>query len=232
VIALVLPPALSTLVHTGRAPDLSPRHLIFALPFWAVFIGVAVARAPWRLLALVAVAVLAGISPQGIHDPRSITYTAKLGTAEALAPPSAWLRGRIQRSDVLYPYSSVFLAALPEAGEATALPRGQTGPLLDALERVDYPVPRIFIAVPVGTTGVRSPSLQDSATARFPSWLIVEVHGEFADAAVVLATTEHALRAVRGELEPPVPDALAGWFELNSDVLCKSLTRLGRRCGR
>jgi hypothetical protein len=232
VVALVLPPALSTLVHSGRAPDLSPRHLIFALPVWAAFIGVAVARVPFRVLAVAGVVGLAALSPQGIHDPRSITYTATLGTEQALAAPSAWLRGRIQRSDVLYPYSSVFLAALPEAGRATALPRGQTGPVLDALERVEYPVPRIFIAVPVGTTRVRPPSLEDSATARFPSWLMVEVHGEFTDPAAVLAATENVLRVVRGELEPPVPDALAGWFELNIDVLCKSLTQMGSECGR
>jgi hypothetical protein len=181
-----------------------------------------------------AVAVLAGISGQGIHDPRSITYTAKLGTEEALAPPSAWLRGRILRNegDVLYPYSSVFLAALPEAGRATALPRGQAGPVLDTLERIDYPVPRIFVAVPVGTTHVGPFSVQDSVIARFPRWLIVEIHGEFTGAGAVLTATEGALRAVQRELEPPVPDALAGWFELNTDVLCKALIRLGRRCGR
>jgi hypothetical protein len=231
-LALVLPPFLSALVHTGRAPDLSPRHLIFALPFWAAFIGTAVARAPAPVLAAVAVTVLAAISPQGIHDPRSITYTANLGTEEALAAPSAWLRARIQRSDVLYPYSSVFLAALPEAGQAAALPRGQPGPVLDALERVDYPVPRIFVAVPVGTTRVGLPSLRDAESTRLGSWLIVEVHGEFADAGAILAAIEDALRAVQGELEPPVPDALAGWFGLNTEVLCKSLVQLGRRCGR
>jgi hypothetical protein len=231
-LALALPPFLSTLVHTGRSPDLSPRHLVFALPFWAAFIGFAVARLPFRVFAVAAVAVLAAVSPQGIHDPRSITYTAKLGTEEALAAPSAWLRERIVRSDVLYPYSSVFLAALPEAGKATALPRGQSGPVLDTLKRVDYPVPRIFIAVPVGTTGVRISSLKDSLIARFPRWLIVEVRGEFTDVGAVLAATDNALRTVRAGLEPPVPDALAGWFELNTDVLCKSLTQLGRRCGR
>jgi hypothetical protein len=231
-VAFALPPVLSTLVHTGRSPDLSPRHLIFALPFWAAFIGYAVSRLPMRALAVVAVAVLAAVSPQGIHDPRSITYTAKLGTEEALAPPSAWLRERIEVNDILYPYSSVFLAALPEAGKAIALPRGQTGPIIDALGGADYPVARVFVAVPVGTTRVEISSLPDSVIRRFPRWLIVEVHGEFADPAAVLAATGRALRAVQGGLDPPVPDALAGWFDLNTDVLCKALTHLGRGCGR
>jgi hypothetical protein len=230
--ALVLPPLLSSLVHTGRAPDLSPRHLIFALPFWAAFIGTAVARAPARMVVLVAVAVIAGISPQGIDDPRSITYTATLGTEEALAAPSAWLRERIQANEVLYPYSSVFLAALPEAGRATALPRAQTGPILDALDRLDYPVARIFVAIPTGRTRLSSAALEEYPVARFRSWVLVEVRGEFSDPASVLAATEKALVAARDGLQPPVPEPLAGWFGLNVDVLCKSLRELGSECVR
>jgi hypothetical protein len=178
----------------------------------------------------VAVAVLAAISPQGIHDPRSITYTATLGTEEALAAPSAWLRQRVQANDVLYPYSSVFLAALPEAGEATALPRAQTGPLLDALDRVDYPVARIFVAIPTGRTRLSSAALEEYPFARFRSWVLVELRGEFTDAASVLAATANALVAARDGLQPPVPDPLTGWFGLNVEVLCKSLRELGSGC--
>jgi hypothetical protein len=230
--ALVLPPLVSTLVHTGRAPDLSPRHLIFALPFWAVFIGVAVARIPFSALAVVAVAILAAIAPQGIHDPRSITYTANLGTEEALAAPSQWLRARITSVDLLYPYSSVFLAALPEAGEATSLPRAQTTTLLDSLGRIDYPVARVFVAVPIGTTGVSPLPLRNYTFGRFPRWLLVEVRGEFNDSAAVLRSTEKALAASRDALRPPIPPALAGWFGLNLEVLCKSLRELGSECAR
>jgi hypothetical protein len=228
--ALVLPPLLSSLVHTGRAPDLSPRHLIFALPFWAAFIGTAVARAPARIVVLLAVAVLAAISPQGIHDPRSITYTAALGTEEALAAPSAWLKERVQVNEVLYPYSSVFLAALPEAGRATALPRAQSGPILDALDRLDYPVARIFVAIPTGRTRLSPAALEDYPVARFRSWVLVELRGEFAEAASVLAAIEKALVAARDGLQPPVSGPLAGWFALNIDVLCKSLRELGAEC--
>jgi Dolichyl-phosphate-mannose-protein mannosyltransferase len=231
-VALVLPPLVSTLVHTGRAPDLSPRHLIFALPFWAVFIGVAVARIPFSALAVVAIAILAAVAPQGIHDPRSITYTANLGTEEALAAPSQWLRARITSVDLLYPYSSVFLAALPEAGEATSLPRAQTTTLLDSLRRIDYPAARVFVAVPIGTTGVSPVPLRGYTVGRFPRWLLVEVRGEFNDSAAVLRSTEKALAASRDALRPPIPSALAGWFDLNLEVLCKSLRELGSECAR
>ena len=230
VAALVLPPLLSAFVHTGRAPDLSPRHLIFALPFWASFVGVAVARIPFSAVALVVVAVLAAISPQGIHDPRSITYTANLGTEEALAEPASWLQDRVTSVDLLYPYSSVFLAALPQAGHAVSLPRAQTSTLLDTLNRVDYPRARVFVAVPVGTTEVDLTQLASYPVGVFPRWLIVEVRGEFDDRAAVLRATEDALASAKSALRPPVPAALAGWFGLNLEVLCKSLHELGAEC--
>ena len=231
-LAFALPPILSTFVHTGRSPDLSPRHLIFGLPFFAAFIGFAASRIPARAVAVVAVAVVAAISPQGIHDPRSITYTAKLGTEEALAAPSAWLRERIHSSDVLYPYSSVFLAALPGAGQATALPRAQAGPILDALRRADYPLARIFVAVPIGTTRVDPTKINDLPFARFARWYIIELRGEFNDGASILQAVDDALETLRNALQPPVPDALSGWFELNTSVLCKAVRQLGSECGR
>jgi hypothetical protein len=230
VVAFVLPPLLSTLVHTGRAPDLSPRHLIFALPFWASFIGVAVARVPLSAVALAVVAVLAAISPQGINDPRSITYTANLGTEQALAEPAEWLQDRIASTDLLYPYSSVFLAALPQAGRATSLPRAQTSTLLDTLKRISYPRARVFVAVPIGTTDVDVDQLDSYPLRRFPRWLLLELRGEFRDRAAVLRAIEDALTATRAALRPPVPSALAGWFELNMEVACKSLREIGAEC--
>jgi hypothetical protein len=225
-----LPPLLSTLVHTGRAPDLSPRHLIFALPFWAAFVGVAVARIPFSALAVVAVAVVAALSPQGIHDPRSITYTANLGTEEALAAPSQWLRARITSVDLLYPYSSVFLAALPEAGNATSLPRGQATTLVDTLKRVDYPVARVFVAVPTGTTQVDPSKIGVLHATAFERWWIIELRGEFNDRDSVMLAIAEALQTFQVALRPPVPDALAGWFDLNTSVLCKAVAAKSTGC--
>lgn len=227
---LVVPPLLSTLVHTGRAPDLSPRHLIFALPFWAAFIGTAVARIPFRVLAVAAVAVLAAISPQGIHDPRSITYTAKLGTEVALAAPASYLKARVGEGDVLYPYSSVFLAALPESGEAHGLPRGQAQSLLAAVDRLDYPVRQLFVAIPSGNA--RFGNFQVVGEIPFGSWIIVRRIGPFADGVALLKAIYAALQPAHAALLPPVPEPLAGWFELSDAVLCESLSKLGSECGR
>ncbi|HEX5469518.1 MAG TPA: glycosyltransferase family 39 protein [Gaiellaceae bacterium] len=234
-VAFVGPPLLSTLVRTGRAPDLSPRHLIFALPFFAAFVGVAVARLPARPLALAGLAVVAALSTQGIHDPRSITYTAALGSEEAVAAPAAWLRENVQPDDVLYPYSSVFLAALPEAGEARGLPRAQTQSLLAALDRVDYPASAVFIAIPIGTTEVHLSEFQtpsrDLRVVPFRSWLLIRAAGPFYSEAAVLGTIADVLTHARSALHEPAPAPLAGWFELNLSVVCKALAKRGSNCG-
>jgi hypothetical protein len=229
-VAFLAPPLLSALVRTGRAPDLSPRHLIFALPFFAAFVGVAVARLPARPLPLVGLAVVALLSTQGIRDPRSITYTAALGGEEAVAAPASWLRANVQPDDVLYPYSSVFLAALPQTGEARGLPRAQVQSLLAALARVDYPSGDLYVAVPAGTTKrpVRPgpvPGLED-----FGSWMLVKVKGPFPDRVAVLQAIDRTLVRSTGRLLAPVPSALQGWFELNRSVVCESLRKLGSEC--
>jgi hypothetical protein len=226
-VAFAGPPLLSTLVRTGRAPDLSPRHLIFALPFFAAFVGAAVARLPAKPVALAGLAVVAALSGPGIHDPRSITYTAALGSEQAVAAPAAWLRQNVEPNDVLYPYSSVFLAALPEAGEARGLPRAQVQSLLAALRRLDYPAGDLYIAVPTGTTGVGPVPNGRS----FGSWLLVRSPGPFADGAAVLAKVEETLADSHAALRGPVPEPLVGWFELNRSVVCESLRKLGAECG-
>jgi hypothetical protein len=230
-VAFALPPLLSVAVRTGRAPDLSPRHLVFALPFFAAFVGVTVARVPRLavLPALAAVAALAAVSPPGIHDPRSITYTAALGSESAVAAPAHYLRARVGERDVLYPYSSVFLAALPEAGRAHGLPRAQTQSLLAALGRLDYPVRQIFVAVPRGTADFGS--VEVVGQAPFESWLLVRRVGPFGDEAAVLEAIRTPLAELRAAAVEPLPAPLAAWFDLNESVLCKSLSETGAGCG-
>jgi mannosyltransferase len=232
-IALVLPPLLSMLVHTGRAPSLSPRHLIFALPFWASFIGVAVSRIPARVLAVAVVAVLAGISPQGIEDPRSITYVATLGTEEALAAPTTWLRANVQPRDVLFPYSSVFLGALPATGEAIALPRAQPGPILDALDRAEFPTGNLYLAVPLGPAREDLSGFGNGLVPHpFGSWLIVEAPGPFVDKASLLLAAWRGLSIAHRGLRGPVPPPLRRYLNLNEYVICAAVSTLGSECGR
>ena len=224
-LALVTPPLLAVLIRTERAPDLSPRHLIFALPFWAACIGVAVARLPAKPFALAGVGLLAAFGGQGISDPRDITYIAPLGSEQHLAAPAEWLREEIEEGDVLYPYSSVFLAALPEAGRAYGLPRAQPQSLLEAGERIDMPARAVFVAVPVGTGQITGPVPGEN----FGTWLLVEVEGPFQDQAALLRAVSDVLADVRPSLSN-VPELLSDWFELNREVLCDTLSRLGSEC--
>ena len=214
-VALAAPPVLATLVRTGRAPDLSPRHLIFALPFVAASIGVAVARLPAPPLALGGLAALALVSGQGIHDPRSITYTAALGTEPALAAPARYLKARVGENDVLYPYSSVFLAALPEAGKARGLPRGQAQSLVAAVDRLDYPVRQIFVAIPSGNG--RFGDFHVVGEIPFDSWIIVRRIGPFLDPPALLRDAYAALQPARRALLRPAPEPLEPEPEPPSD---------------
>jgi hypothetical protein len=240
-IALAAPPLLATLVRTGRAPDLSPRHLIYALPFFAAFVGVAVARAvawlrtEWQAAALALVATIAVLSPQVIVDPRSATYTATLGGEQALAEPAAWLRERVDEGDVLYPYSSVFLAALPEAGEARALPRGQAQSLLAAVDRLELPVDNVTVAIPSGHVPMRTEDIRArvgtfAEIQVFEAWLLIRTYGPYRQRAAVLAAAARAVTAARDAATGGEPEPLVGWFELNSTVLCEALSTLGAEC--
>jgi hypothetical protein len=229
VTALVLPPLLAMLVETGRAADLSPRHLAFALPFWAACIATAVARIPVPALAVAGIAVLAVVSPQGIYDPRSITYTAALGTEEAVAAPASYLRRHIEEGDALYPYSSVFLAALPEAGRAVGLPRGQSQSLLAAVGRLEYPVPELFVAIPSGDA--QFGELDVPAAVAFPSWIVARSSGPFPDEPALLQAAYEAIADAHAALIAPRDGTLGVWFDLNEKVLCESLMEHSTRCG-
>jgi hypothetical protein len=147
---ITLPPAALAAVSSDR---LSPRHLVFVLPVWTTLVAAGVARLPLRVgVAAVTVAVGA-LATQAVADPR-IGVTA--GTDE----PAARLRAHVRRGDALYPYSPVFLAALPEASVAYALPREPVA--LARMLRRTQGIRRTFVAIPTGA-----------------SWSILEVPGPF-----------------------------------------------------
>jgi hypothetical protein len=164
------------IARAGDSAPLSSRYFIFLLPLWAVLIGAAVAR-----LGIVGVAGLAALiflaHGQAIKDPR-VLEAAK---PESLTVPAEWVRARVGERDVLFPYSSVYLSALPEAARATVVSRARPELLLRELDRAEFPVRRAFIAAP-----------------RDGSWRVIETEGPFADRVAVL----HALRRGVSSLEP------------------------------
>jgi hypothetical protein len=229
-VALCAPPLLALVASRGGdAPDLSPRHLAFALPLWAALAGAGGAWLAARrrgLAPVVAAGVVALVllAPQATRDPRSLTFAAPLGGPARTAAPVAWLRARVGSGDVLFPYSSVFLAALPETGAALALPRAEPGPVADTLRRVALPVRRIFVSVPLGPSRVDTATLGRALGPRasvraFDGWLLVEAEGPFAQRAEVLARLRRIVGAVEPALRGYTPRPVTGWLALERRVL-------------
>ncbi|MDQ3858339.1 MAG: glycosyltransferase family 39 protein [Actinomycetota bacterium] len=196
-VLMVVAKAEEELVH-----QLSPRHLMFALPVWAALIGAGAARLvhdlPRSLAvgALAAVAAAAVFAPSGIGDPRVDADS----TAASLARPADWVRGELDPGAVLFFYSPVYLAALPETSEATPIPR--SGRPLRMVERARLPAPSIMLSLPLAGTRVNGERINrrlppGSKLAVFPDWLLVDMPGPFADEREVLAAARDGLTAIR-----------------------------------
>jgi hypothetical protein len=167
------------LLYLARAGDpapLSSRYFIFLLPVFAALVGAAVARL--GIIGVVALAALIFLAHgQAIKDPR-VLEAAK---PESLNVPAEWVRERVGERDVLFPYSPVYLKALPEAAQATVVSRARPELLLRELDEAEFPVRQAFVAAPRGS-----------------SWRVVVVTGPFRDRAAVL----RALRSTLMRFEP------------------------------
>jgi hypothetical protein len=175
-LTLAVPPA--ALAAAGAVDVVSdrvgPRHFVFVLPLWIGLVAAGVARIPGMLqpAAIVIVVVVAFFAPTAIHDPRTV---ARERPMEAIA---ANLRPRISPGDVVYPYSPVFLAALPDAAEARGFPREPVA-LVRIADRTRN-IPAVFISV-----------------ATRDSWLILERRGPFRDGRAVLTAVTQTLDEMR-----------------------------------
>ena len=226
---LLAPPLLFLTVQSQSSPDLSPRHLIYALPLWAAAIGVGAARLLSRFevraqaLALGALVAAAAFGSTGVHDPREITFPAGLGAEQELAAPAAALRKEIEPGDVLFPYSSVHLAALPASAHAQTLPRAEPEVLARALRRVELPAGSLFVSVPVAGTQIRLDQLRDRLGAgyvvqRLGGWLILERRGPMRDRAAIAASIAKILREGQAATMLRNEITLAGYYRLGIAV--------------
>jgi hypothetical protein len=203
-LATAIPPLLFVLVRTDTAPDLSPRHLFYGLPLWAAAIGVGAARlaAPLgRELAPVALATIALVAvfapPSSLRDPRALSF----GTT----PVDSETGMRATDGDVLVPYSTVFLAALPDVDGALGLPHAPGDQIVRALAHAKEPIGTVHVAIPT------------------EPWTVLRLDGPFdkpaalSAAAAALAEAEHTPR-------------LRKWFAWIEPGLCEALRELDRRC--
>jgi hypothetical protein len=133
--------AVPPLVLAAFGDKLSPRHLVFMLPVWTTFVAAGLACMPARTAAATAVVAIALLAPAAVTDPRT--------SSADIAPAAAWVRTHVRSGDMLYPYSPVFLAALPHASIAESLPREPVA-LARLLRRTHGR--RTLVAIPHGTT--------------------------------------------------------------------------------
>jgi hypothetical protein len=148
-----------TVALTAFGDKLSPRHLIFVLPVWTTFVAAGISRMPARLAVAAGTIAIALVAPSAVADPRT-------SDADVTAAAS-WVRAHVRPGDALYPYSPVFLAALPQASVAHALPRESVA--LDHLLRRTHTT-RTLVAIPDGA-----------------SWKVIAVPGPFANVPRALA---------------------------------------------
>jgi dolichyl-phosphate-mannose-protein mannosyltransferase len=198
-LAIVAPPvALAIGAATDATSDrLGPRHLIFALPLWIGLVAAGTARVALllptraRIAVLVTVLVAAALTPSAVSDPR----TVPTGEEDAVGAPAAWLREHVSSGDVLYPYSPLFLAALPEAAEARGYSREPVA-LARTMQRTGE-VGTTFVSLPL-PDGISVSAVRDLRRAGvdahpFGSWLIIRDRGPFRSGRQALTSTAQML---------------------------------------
>jgi hypothetical protein len=196
-LALAAPLVLLVAGRSEETVRLATRHLMFALPLWAALIGVGAARAgrdlvlPAQLLFVAALAALAAVAASDRADPRFLAE----GRPRNLAEPARWLEERVRPGDVLFPYSTVFLAALPATRHAVTIPR-ERATLEPALHQVDFPVGTVFVAVPRRGAQVA----ESEGVESFRAWLLAREEGPFASRDAVVAAAARALEAAEAAL--------------------------------
>jgi hypothetical protein len=236
---LLAPPLLFLTVRSHSSPDLSPRHLIYAVPLWAAVAGVGAARLlrferpPVQAAALGLLVVVAAFGSTGVHDPRELKFPAGLGAERELAGPAGRLRAEIRPGDVLFPFSSVHLAALPASARARALPRAQPELLARAIRRVELPAGSVFVSVPVAHSEIRLDRLRARLgdgfrVERIDGWLLLERRGPLHDRPAIAAAISRVLREAQAATAGRYHTALAGYYDLGIDVADGARLRLLR----
>jgi hypothetical protein len=229
-VTIIVPPlALAIASFAGLTTDrLGPRHLIFMLPFWIALVAAGASRLgsllprTARLAVLAAVVVAAAVAPAAVSEPRTIPT----GTKHAVTAPADWLRTQLEPGTVLYPYSPLFLAALPAAKEALAYSREPV-----ALARIaarTHTTPAVFMSIPLSQP-VDAGALRraDVRFRAFTSWLILESRGPFVNGTTALESAATVLRASAPLVTEPNAHA---YLEQLSAAACAALVRLDSGC--
>ena len=183
--------------------------------------------------AVVLTGVLLVVAPfGGIRDPRDWQNDVlgggppdtALGAEGRVAAPAAWLNENVEEGDVLYPYSAVYWAGLPATGDAEVLPYSQRELILRAVDRIEPPVERVVVSVPLGDGTLDRERLDELlgegfTVHDFGGWVLVEGTGPYEDQRDVLLVITHALRSARDSIEDK-SSALGWYFNVTLATLC------------
>jgi len=107
--------------------------------------------------------------------------------------------------------------------------------VLRALERIDSPVRRLVVSVPLGRASLDLAGLRRRLGERFEphpfgGWLLVEGRGPFGDDRTVLIGVYHSLLAARESISGE-SEELARYFSVTLSTLCGSVRgRWGDPC--
>lgn len=230
ILTVAVPPAVLAVASAAEiASDrLAPRHLIFMLPLWITLVATGATRMgallPTKARAAVFVAIVAAaaLAPGAVSEPRTIPT----GAGRAVAAPAAWLATQLGPGDVMYPYSPVFLAALPAAKDAHAYSREPVA-LARAVKRTGT-TRALFMSIPLREPAdghaLRRAGIRFRA---FPSWLILESPGPFANGTAALQSAVELLRTAGPLVTEPTARA---YLEQIHGTACAALGRLGTTC--
>ena len=248
-LTLIAPPLLFMLLRTGSVMGLSPRHLVFALPLWAAAIGVAVATIARGFHPAVAVGVAAIVGrrtalaagrrarPPGVAEcrPRRRAGRDRDRQPRPARASGDYLRATVADGDLLFPFSSVFLAGLPATGQATSLPYSQTSLLESAVARMPERTGALVVAVPRRRGRGRSRAArgdlgQGFDAQLFPGWLLVRAEGPFPEATAALRANARVLTAALEAVEVGRYPVLRFYVERGLRSTCQTLASLGEAC--
>jgi hypothetical protein len=238
-VSFLLPPVLLLLGRAGGEPGLSPRHLVYVVPLVGALIGVAVARLVgggallWQVGAVAAAGALLVLAPfGGIRDPRDWKNdilgggppAIALGSEAHVAAPARWLNENIDGGDVVFPYSAVFWAGLPATGSAYVLPYSQATLVLRSVSRIDPPVGKVVVSVPLGDAYLDRARLARRLgpgfqVHSFGGWVFVEADGPYTGEREVLLSIYHALRSAKGSVSGATSE-LRWYFTVTLSTLC------------
>lgn len=150
-IVLVLPAIALMAVRSGSSLGLESRHLIFALPFFALLVAAGLVRAAGfvrragpALLAIAVLALVAGEIAWGWHKTPALYAGEQPERREARAAAAEWLAATTRSDDVLFGYEPLFLDAWDRGAPVgdVVVPRADPRLMVDALEDAARPLGR------------------------------------------------------------------------------------------